>query len=129
MSNSAGACQTTDAALKPPCGRASTWSSTITAIGCRCAASSLTSSPVNGAGTSAGVGGGAEGDGLGGGAVGVGATEGATEGSTAVLDGAGVDAGAGEPVAATVPPEASQPSWAAARRARAAIPNPTTPIT
>src|SRR5487761_2262480 len=53
---SADACQTTEAALNPDCGRASAWSSTMTAIGCRAASAGVTRSPLSGAGTSTGVG-------------------------------------------------------------------------
>src|SRR6185503_1374522 len=56
MPPSAGACQTTDAALNPDCGRAGERSSIMTAIGCRAAAAGLTSPPVSGAGTSVGPG-------------------------------------------------------------------------
>src|SRR3954469_21584758 len=56
MPPSAGACQTTDAALKPDCGRAGDRSSTITAIGWRFAAVGLTSRPVSGAATRVGPG-------------------------------------------------------------------------
>ena len=65
MPASAGACHTTDAALKPDCGRASKWSSIITAIGWRAATSGETSRPVRGAGSRTGVG-----TGVGGGIVG-----------------------------------------------------------
>src|SRR5215218_7676770 len=51
MPPSAGACQTTEAAVKPDCGRAACWSSTITAIGWRDAACGLTRRPVSGAAT------------------------------------------------------------------------------
>src|SRR3954453_15814456 len=60
---SAGACHTTDALLKPDCGRARNWSSTITAITGRRARAALIGSPVRGAGTTAGLGD-AEGDAL-----------------------------------------------------------------
>src|SRR5512146_2184898 len=53
---SAGACQTTDAALNPDCGRASRRSSIMTAIGRRAATSGGTNRPVSGAGTRTGVG-------------------------------------------------------------------------
>src|SRR5215213_8124458 len=67
MPPSAGACQTIEAALKPAWGRASAWSSTITAIArCR-AASGVTRTPVRGAATRVDVG-----SGLGEGATGVG---------------------------------------------------------
>ena len=56
MPPSAGACHTTDASLKPDCGRASGWSSIITAIGWRLAAAGVTSRPVIGAATGLGVG-------------------------------------------------------------------------
>src|SRR6185295_4272452 len=56
MPPSAGACQTTDAALNPDCGLAGERSSIMTAIGCCAAAAGLTSSPVSGAGTSVGPG-------------------------------------------------------------------------
>src|SRR5882762_8862277 len=56
MPPSAGACQTIDALLKPDCGRASAWSSTITAIGCSAARSGLTRTPSSGAATSVGLG-------------------------------------------------------------------------
>ncbi len=79
MPPSAGACHTTDAALKPDCGRASNWSSIITASGCCAAAFGVTRTPVSGAGTSSGVG-----SGVGGGAVGGGA-----EGWPATLEGGG----------------------------------------
>src|SRR5919201_3414268 len=56
MPPSAGACQTIDASVKPLCGRASQWSSTITAMTWRCAAPGDTGSPVSGAGMRTGVG-------------------------------------------------------------------------
>src|SRR3954469_16111843 len=56
MPPSAGACQTTEAALKPDWGRASNWSSIMTATGWRLATSGVTSRPVSGAATRAGVG-------------------------------------------------------------------------
>src|SRR5450759_1145944 len=56
MPPSAGACQTTDAWLNPDCGRASAWSSTITAIGCRAASAGATRRPVSGATARMGVG-------------------------------------------------------------------------
>src|SRR5689334_3503955 len=56
MPPSAGACHTTDASLKPDCGRASGWSSIITATTCRLATAGDTGRPVRGAGTSAGAG-------------------------------------------------------------------------
>src|SRR4051794_12975456 len=56
MPPSAGACQTIDAALNPDCGRASNWSSIITAIGWRIAAAGDTSRPVSGSATSTGLG-------------------------------------------------------------------------
>src|SRR5450759_4775454 len=56
MPPSAGACQTTEAALKPDCGRASAWSSTMTAIGWRAASAGVTIRPVSGAGTRTGAG-------------------------------------------------------------------------
>src|SRR3954453_17753731 len=56
MPPSAGACQTTEAALKPDWGRASNWSSIMTATGWRLATSGVTSRPVSGAATSAGGG-------------------------------------------------------------------------
>src|SRR5215208_1279056 len=56
MPPSAGACHTIDAEPKPDCGRAGERSSIMTAIGCRRAASGVTSRPVNGAGTSFGDG-------------------------------------------------------------------------
>src|SRR5688500_14125849 len=56
MPPSAGACQTTDAAENPDCGRAGPRSSTITAIGCCAARSGVTGTPVSGAATGAGVG-------------------------------------------------------------------------
>src|SRR4051794_16867482 len=56
MPPSAGACHTTEAALKPDCGRASNWSSIMTATGWRLATSGVTGRPVSGAATSAGVG-------------------------------------------------------------------------
>src|SRR4051812_46701500 len=56
MPPSAGACQTTDADVKPDCGRAALRSSIITAIGRRTAISGGTRTPSSGAGTSTGVG-------------------------------------------------------------------------
>src|SRR5450759_3183995 len=56
MPPSAGACQTMEAALKPDCGRASAWSSTMTAIGWRAASAGVTIRPVSGAGTRTGGG-------------------------------------------------------------------------
>src|SRR4051812_4222720 len=56
MPPSAGACQTTLAELSPDCGRASNWSSTMTATTCRLAAAGVTSRPGSGAGTRLGVG-------------------------------------------------------------------------
>src|SRR5690349_14491438 len=56
MPPSAGACHTTDASLKPDCGRASGWSSIITATTWRLATAGETGRPVSGAGTSAGAG-------------------------------------------------------------------------
>src|SRR5580765_2466532 len=76
MPPSAGACQTTDAALKPDCGRASNWSSIMTAIGWRAAAAGETRRPVSGAGTSLGAGVGVGSGGYDGG----GETDGPTEG-------------------------------------------------
>jgi hypothetical protein len=56
MPPSAGACQTTDAALNPDCGRAARRSSIMTAIGRRAATSGGTNRPVKGAGMRTGVG-------------------------------------------------------------------------
>src|SRR5437879_11177975 len=53
MPPSAGACQTTDAALNPDCGRAGDRSSIITAIGWRRATCGVTSRPVSGSRTRA----------------------------------------------------------------------------
>src|SRR5215203_1903315 len=72
MPPSAGACHTTSAKLKPDCGRAPNWSSTMTATTWRLATAGFTRRPVNGAGTRLGVG---SGVGLGG-AVGLGSTVG-----------------------------------------------------
>src|ERR1700704_3951641 len=56
MPPSAGACQTTDALLNPDWGRASPWSSTMTAIGCWAACAGVTRTPSRGAATRVGVG-------------------------------------------------------------------------
>src|SRR5690349_12839352 len=56
MPPSAGACHTTDASLKPDCGRASGWSSIMTATTCRLATAGDRGRPGRGAGTSAGAG-------------------------------------------------------------------------
>jgi len=56
MPPSAGACHTTDAELRPDCGRAARRSSIITAIGCRAATAAVTIRPVKGAATRTGVG-------------------------------------------------------------------------
>src|SRR5882672_8271264 len=56
MPPSAGACQTTDAELKPDCGRAGPRSSIITAMGRRAATAGATMTPSSGAGTRIGVG-------------------------------------------------------------------------
>src|SRR3954454_1321260 len=56
MPPSAGACQTTLADARPDCGRASNWSSIITAITGRDATLSRTGTPVRGAATRTGVG-------------------------------------------------------------------------
>src|SRR4029079_10776826 len=73
MPPSAGACQTTEAALKPDCGRASGWASIMIAMARRAATFCGTSRPVSGAATGTGVGTGvAVGSGVGEG-VGVGA--------------------------------------------------------
>src|SRR5882672_12289275 len=56
MPPSAGACQTTDAAENPDCGRAAPRSSIMTAIGWRAATWGRTRRPVSGAGTVVGVG-------------------------------------------------------------------------
>ena len=99
----------TEAALKPACGRASAWSSTITAIGCRCATSGVTGSPVSGAGTrGSGVG-----DGGAGVAVGAAVAPGAFEARTTD--------GSGECVAAAAPPGVSVPMRAVTAIASAAI--------
>src|SRR6478752_5539190 len=87
MPPSAGACQTTLAELSPDCGRASNWSSIITATTWRDATAGETSRPVSGAGTS-------DGDGSG---VGLGASDG--EGST---DGEAGGALAGSPDGASL---------------------------
>src|SRR6187549_1783367 len=86
MPPSAGACHTTDAALKPDCGRASGWSSIMIAIARRFATSGGTRRPVSGAWTGTGVGTGVS--------VGVGATVG---------DGVGAGEALGEPSATPVP--------------------------
>ena len=119
MPPSAGACQTTAAALKPDCGRASNWSSIMTAIGCWAATFGDTSTPVSGAGTSTGVGSGAGGVALGSGAV---------EGWTAVPVGAGCVPGAGVPVAAAAPPGKSVPICAATTIANPAIDTAMSPM-
>ncbi len=108
MPPSAGACQTTDADVNPLCGRASGWSSTITAITWRAASGGATRTPVSGAGTRTGVGAGV-GDGVGvgsgvgvGASVGMGVGVGVTTGATARPEPAGVGAGVVvEPQAAT----------------------------
>ncbi len=94
MPPSAGACQTTDASVKPLWGRAFQWSSTITAIGWREARSGATRRPVSGATARAGVG-----DGVGDGVVPVGAGVTVAAGVPAGL------AGASEGRAATAVPE------------------------
>ncbi len=108
MPPSAGACQTTLAADSPDWGRASNWSSIITAITRRCATAGFTGTPVSGSGTRTGVG---TGVGVGSG-VAVGASVGAAESvgsplgaSVGVrLAGASVgDPGVGLPTAATGP--------------------------
>src|SRR5512143_3275764 len=121
MPPSAGACQTIDAALNPACGRASTWSSIITAIGCCRAADSETGSPVSGAGTRAGVGTGV------GGVVG-GAAEGDAKGCA---DGPGDSPGCwpGELVATAVMLGARTPAPQATMSPSATIANASTPIT
>src|SRR5512134_1312855 len=100
MPPSAGACQTMDASVKPLCGRASQWSSTITAITWRCATPSVTGSPVSGAGTTLGVG------------LGVGVGSGVADGvgvGPGVADGEGVGPGdalgeiVGDSTAASLP--------------------------
>src|SRR3982750_502557 len=71
MPPSAGACQTTDADVKPDCGRAALRSSIITAIGRWAAALGETRTPSSGAGTRTGVGrGGGVGTGVGDGVAG-----------------------------------------------------------
>src|SRR3954470_6176332 len=100
MPPSAGACQTIDADPKPDCGRAGKRSSIITAIGCRRAASGVTSRPVNGAGTSFGDGVGV-GDGEGVGARLAVGSAGALGEAEAEIDGS-LDGGA-EPSTATRP--------------------------
>ena len=73
--------------MKPLCGRASQWSSIITAIGCRRATAGATLRPVSGAATSSGVG------------LGVGVGEGVGVGvgvGSAVGVGLGVGAGLGD---------------------------------
>src|SRR6476619_5702845 len=84
MPPSAGACQTTDAALNPDCGRAGPRSSIITAIGWRAATAGGTRTPVSGAGTRTGVGTGV-GAGVG---VGVGAGVGGAVGLEVAVGGA-----------------------------------------
>src|SRR5687768_8017071 len=120
MPPSAGACQTTDAALKPDCGRASTWSSIIAAIGWRAATSGATGTPVRGAGTSTGVG-----TGVGGGTVGAG-----VGGDSLPLgSGAGDPLGSpGELVAAAAPPGPNAPRLQAMRMAAAASATTPAPI-
>src|SRR5438876_8064845 len=56
MPPSAGACQTTEASVKPDCGRAGDRSSIMQAMGCRAAAAGETSTPSSGATTSTGPG-------------------------------------------------------------------------
>src|SRR5262245_9644209 len=87
MPPSAGACQTTDAALNPDWGRAGPRSSTMTATGWRAATSGGTRTPVGGARTGCGVG---TGVGVG---VGVGSGVGVGRG---VGVGVGVGAGVGD---------------------------------
>src|SRR6185295_2809813 len=128
MPPSAGACQTTEAALKPDCGRASGWSSIMMAIARRFATFGGTRRPVSGAATGTGVG-------LGVG-VGTGVGAGVRVGSGV---GAGVDAGAGLarlgagegdapapatglPVFGRIGPAASTPSTAPTANATAAAP-------
>src|SRR6185437_10795192 len=122
MPPSAGACQTCAALLKPDCGRASAWSSTITAMTWRAAASSVTGRPVSGADTSNG-GAGVEGGGSVGGA-------GDALGPTATWlgDGAAEGDGPGALVAAAAPPGNSVPIWEATTIPRAAIDSPMSPI-
>src|SRR4029079_19631137 len=96
MPPSAGACQTTDAALNPDCGRAGPRSSIMTAIGWRAATSGGTRTPVSGAGTGVGVGtGGGVGMGVDSG-VGVGSGVGTGVGVT-VGDGFGAPGGLAAP--------------------------------
>src|SRR5689334_14533071 len=93
MPPSAGACQTTLADVSPDCGRASNWSSTITAITCRFATSGVTRFPVSGAGTRLGVGWGVGSGGVVGLGDAVGSGTGDGEGEAV---GSGVDVGAGD---------------------------------
>src|SRR5256885_15625575 len=83
MPPSAGACHTTDAELKPDCGRAGPRSSIITAMGRWAATAGGTLTPSSGAGTRTGVGAGVGvGDGVG------------RAGATTGWDGTGVSAAA-----------------------------------
>src|SRR5919107_3249020 len=103
MPPSAGACQTTEAALNPDCGRAGPRSSTITAIGWRSATAAVTRRPVSGAGTRTGVG---DGVGVGTGvAVGLGA--GAEGAAVGVASAAGAADGGVVPSAAISPDPAA----------------------
>lgn len=112
MPPSAGACQTTDAALNPDCGRALEWSSIITAIARFAATAGVTGRPVSGAAT-VGVG------------TGVGRNVGVGEGVTCGVAGAGVGPPAiggwlplGWAFPGEVPVAARIPSVAPAPRAR-----------
>src|SRR6185295_17585256 len=98
MPPSAGACHTTEASLKPDWGRASGWSSIITATTCRLATAGDTMRPVSGAATRAGAGVGvAVGDGVG---LGDGVTVGEAV-PVADAEGLAVALGDGDDVAAT----------------------------
>ena len=91
MPPSAGACQMTDAALNPDCGRAADRSSIMTAIGWRRAWAGVTMRPVSGAATRIGVGAG----------VGVGSIlgEGLAGGTLSLGGTLGTDAAGGEAIA------------------------------
>src|SRR5438034_10169029 len=122
MPPSAGACQTTDAELKPDCGRAGPRSSIITAIGRWAAIAGGTMRPSSGAGTRTGVGAG----------VGLGAGVGRAVATTG-WDGAGVAAGElADAAAATVlgpGPVRKGATFAAARPAMVPTPSASRTIT
>src|SRR5258706_7483038 len=120
---SAGACHTTDAELKPDCGRAGDKSSTITAIGCWAAAFGVTRTPSSGAGTRFGVGTGV-GDGV---ALDEGAELASGVALGVSLGAAGGDGGTndGLPLAATWPGSSEAATDGLPRPVSAASPTPT----